>query len=72
MITSGPSNTADLLKLLERRVSRLESDREPEASINQLRSVEDTEMTADSVSATTDTTPGFVWGESAWGYDSWG
>lgn len=71
MITSNESDAADLLKWLERRVSRLESEREPEGSINQLRSVADTELSADSVSATTDTSPGFTWGESAWGYDAW-
>lgn len=71
MITSPESDTADLLKWLERRVTRLESGREPEGSINQLRAISDTEATSDSLSATTADSTGFVWDVSAWGYASW-
>lgn len=71
MITDPASDTADLIKFLEERVTRGESEREPEGSVNQLRTVVEQEGSADSVSATTSASDGWTWGQSAWGFDSW-
>lgn len=71
MITDSDSDTADLLKFLEQRVSRLESEREPEGSVNQVRTVDEQEASSDSVSATTSASDGWTWGQSSWGFSSW-
>lgn len=71
MITDSESDTADLLKFLEQRVTRLESEREPEGSVNQVRNIEETEHTSDEVSASTSASSGWTWGQSSWGYSSW-
>lgn len=71
MITSSESDTAALLKLLERRVTRLESEREPEGSVNILHHLDETEQTADSASATVGGPAGLAWGSGEWGYSAW-
>lgn len=62
--------TAEMLKRLQRQVSRLRSG-DTEESVTIIQNVTDETHCADSVSATVDTNPGFEWGSDAWSQDRW-
>lgn len=73
-IKSPEADIAEMLKWLERRQSRSEREREPEGSVAQLRDISDTELTSDSLSHTSGTDVGWVWGgtnASRWGFEQW-
>lgn len=69
-IRNNDFDTAEMLKRLQRQVSRIRA-RDVTESVTVIVQMDDTEQSTDSLSATIDTNPGWVWGESDWGYDSW-
>lgn len=64
MLSDRPSDTAELFRQLDRRVSRVENQDRSDASVAVARSVSDTTHTSDSVSnSTQDASAGFTVGQ---------
>lgn len=70
MLTDRPSNTAEMFRMLDRRVSRLENKDRSDATVRLARSVSDTELSTASVTATTEQADsGFIIGQDNIGRD---
>lgn len=63
-------DTAEMLKRLQRQVSRLRSG-DTEESVTIIQNVVDETHCDDTVDVTLDTSPGFEWGTDAWSTDRW-
>ena len=63
---------AKMLSQLDSRVSDLESAQDVDEVPIQIRTVDETEHIEDSTARSVDTDPGWQWGSSRWGYDTWG
>lgn len=68
-----PEDTlADMLQKLRKDVDDIQSESDIDEPPVQIRTVFEVETSADTVTATVDTDPGWTWGTSEWGYDIWG
>lgn len=71
MLTSEPNNTAELFRMLDRRIARQENKDRQDATITVTRSVVDTSVSSDTVSATTDSAnDGFAIGQDRVGRET--
>lgn len=72
-----PSDTnveeaARLLRGLRERVQRLETGSSHSDSVSMLRTLTETEVSSDTVTVTTDSSPAFTWDTDDWGHAEWG
>lgn len=64
MLNDRPSNTAEMFRMLDRRVTRLETKDRTDAQVRITRQITDTEISSDTVSATTEPVDaGFIIGQ---------
>lgn len=67
-----PEDTfAVMLKQVNDRLNNIEASRGEDEVPVQARSVEETETVDDATEQSVDDSPGWTWGESAWGFDIW-
>lgn len=63
-------DTAEMMKRLQRQVSRLRAG-DTDESVTLVQILTDETLCDDTLSASIDSNPGFAWSEDEWSFDRW-